>query len=1089
MQYERWFPIEMTKGQSHAYDLGTLLCSGDENSVRVGVEIRRNKIPEAVSGTIKGYVTLPNGLALMPFDGSKSANKAWIDLPEYALGMAGRINIAIRSFNGSQTTVLLLASATVRRVDADQYYDPDDYVGDITDLIEDAEQAAQDAADALAQATEIVSYAEQTGKTDAQKAQARANIGAAYLPDVNAIVNTRAPAISGTQSGSVVHFVADTALPLANVTAQIDFEQTGSGTAALDNVRPITIYDAVKVTVSPTADPDDGTEYSFDFPEEVGKIVCGVLDISAGTLTIEKYAFDPHDMASMSREINTAERLQLGIRPTNNGLPGKTASGSVCNRFSHDNTSGTPGYMTETTNWIYLEMPRADLADTNWTTIRQWFVDNPTIIVYNLAEPLVYHLTPMQINALAGDNYITADTGDLSVIYCADTQEYIDTAVGAVDDKADGIAADVGDVDDLETTAKDSVVSAVNEVNEKSAEMNAELATKAPGIIAGESGSVVHFVSSSASMIPGLSAQIVTSQQGSGEASPSNVRPILGFDAVTVTVSPSDDPTEGTEYEVEFPDEAGFVYGGTVDITAGTLTVTRFGFDPSLLTVAKDSATETAFTLSIRKPTNNLPDKKSGTVAISNRFSTTIAAGTPGRLAESNSYFYLILPVAEMSGTTLADAKAWLTAHPTVVVYDLATPLEYTMTPAQIMALVGDNYVSADTGDVTVAYVRDTKTYVDAQYDALHEMVEDQGADIPEYFAENLQGALAEYRANAAEVGHHGDSFVFITDPHWGVNQRHSPELIKWLVAKSNLRNVFCGGDILDSGTIANEMAKGYDFFQRFTSIPGGLKTVSGNHDYNKNGHASDSSYWLTPDQVYSIFCTKAEMEIHDVNSSEPDNDGWQELTFYVDVPATNTRYLFASIAYGAVFTVTKNWIVSQLENNPTLNFVIFSHYLYDSGDYTSGVKALFNLVKGYSNLKAWIYGHLHYDRVDYLDTGIPLVATDTDSSRLNSQNNPYTYDVGTITEQAFDVMTIGYANRDVACARVGRGKSRKINGGVNTVSGTLSLTTDISNPTWTSTNTSVATVSNGTVTGVAAGTAVIKAAGDHKEEFWFVSV
>lgn len=197
MQFERWFPVDMAKGQSHAYDLGTILCSGDENSARVGVEIKRNNTAETVTGTIKGYVVLPTGLALMPFDGAKDGNRAWIDLPEDALGMSGRISIAIRSFDTDETTVLLLASATVRRVDADQYYDPSDIVGDITDLIEDAEQAAQDAEAALAQATQIVSYAEQTGKTDAQKAQARTNIGAASTGDVSDVKS--AVGISGLQ--------------------------------------------------------------------------------------------------------------------------------------------------------------------------------------------------------------------------------------------------------------------------------------------------------------------------------------------------------------------------------------------------------------------------------------------------------------------------------------------------------------------------------------------------------------------------------------------------------------------------------------------------------------------------------------------------------------------------------------------------------------------------------------------------------------------------------------------------------------------------------------------------------------------------
>ena len=53
----------------------------------------------------------------------------------------------------------------------------------------------------------------------------------------------------------------------------------------------------------------------------------------------------------------------------------------------------------------------------------------PTIgaqVVYELAEPIVYHLTPVEIRTLAGQNTIWADTGNVSVEYTADTKAYID---------------------------------------------------------------------------------------------------------------------------------------------------------------------------------------------------------------------------------------------------------------------------------------------------------------------------------------------------------------------------------------------------------------------------------------------------------------------------------------------------------------------------------------------------------------------------------------------------------------------------------------------------------------------------------------
>ena len=360
---------------------------------------------------------------------------------------------------------------------------------------------------------------------------------------------------------------------------------------------------------------------------------------------------------------------------------------------------------------------------------------------------------------------------------------------------------------------------------------------------------------------------------------------------------------------------------------------------------------------------------------------------------------------------------------------------------------------------------------------------------VPTYFKANVSDAIERYRKNSEAVGNDGDSFIFITDTHWGYNQMHSPALIKHILKNTNLRNVICGGDALDSGSKASELKKGYDHMAAFSFVPGGLKFVLGNHDFNKNGHGDDSSYWFSLPQTYALFYPQAAMEMQDVQCVEP-STGYYEISYYFDVPATNTRYLIVSVPFGSVYDVTKNWAVSQVSNNPTKNFVIVSHYLYANDAIPGGADALINALKGYSNIKGWLFGHLHYDYVMYTSTGIPIVGTDTDSSRL-AASNPYEYEIGTLTEQAFDIVTVDHTHGSVLCSRVGRGKHRKVNGGVNSVAaaGTASLTTSITSPTWSSSDTDVATVSDGTVTGVAAGSAVIKAAGETEEEYWYVTV
>lgn len=53
-------------------------------------------------------------------------------------------------------------------------------------------------------------------------------------------------------------------------------------------------------------------------------------------------------------------------------------------------------------------------------------------LVYPIATPITYHLTPTEIKSLLGDNNIWADTGDTEVTYMADTKLYIDKKIAEV---------------------------------------------------------------------------------------------------------------------------------------------------------------------------------------------------------------------------------------------------------------------------------------------------------------------------------------------------------------------------------------------------------------------------------------------------------------------------------------------------------------------------------------------------------------------------------------------------------------------------------------------------------------------------------
>ena len=138
----------------------------------------------------------------------------------------------------------------------------------------------------------------------------------------------------------------------------------------------------------------------------------------------------------------------------------------------------------------------------------------------------------------------------------------------------------------------------------------------------------------------------------SGESSDfepyTNICPISGYDASEINVSPSSDPGEGTTVTISF-DET--IYGGHLDVLSGELIITH------------------------------------------------------GYIASYNSE---VLP-----GAWISSEDEYIEGNnPTVgaeVVYELAAPTSDEVTGAVVDCLAGVNYVSCDTGDVTVVYVRDVQ--------------------------------------------------------------------------------------------------------------------------------------------------------------------------------------------------------------------------------------------------------------------------------------------------------------------------------------------------------------------------------------------
>lgn len=188
-----------------------------------------------------------------------------------------------------------------------------------------------------------------------------------------------------------------------------------------------------------------------------------------------------------------------------------------------------------------------------------------------------------------------------------------------------------------------------------------------------------------------------------------------------------------TTTAISWQSEVGTVYGGSLDVTTGKLTLTHVGKLITDTSLILDASTATVgFRASVEISVSQIPpadnqqgynDQKSNVATyVGNAGSVGSNIGTNSFKTHTNGniYFYL-------SGyNTLEDLKTYaqgmITANtPITFVWYLATPVTYQLTPTQINAIVAGgakttNNVFTDTnGNTSVVYACSLKDYIDRQ--------------------------------------------------------------------------------------------------------------------------------------------------------------------------------------------------------------------------------------------------------------------------------------------------------------------------------------------------------------------------------------
>lgn len=200
-------------------------------------------------------------------------------------------------------------------------------------------------------------------------------------------------------------------------------------------------------------------------------------------------------------------------------------------------------------------------------------------------------------------------------------------------------------------------------------------------------------------------------QSGSGDPSPTNIRPISGWTQVSGKHSGAD-MTDYTPITIPLGQT---VYGGYVDAVKGKLVVDRVTHSLTGSETVSLLSNSRRFVISnatlgwkLPKPTTNAANNDAEAFASHLVYSKGTLDATFGhfRIGADNSLQIYDSGSAYASTTAF---KSWLSEQnsagtPVQICYLLATPLEYDLTPQTIKTLLGVNNIWADSGETTLEY-------------------------------------------------------------------------------------------------------------------------------------------------------------------------------------------------------------------------------------------------------------------------------------------------------------------------------------------------------------------------------------------------
>lgn len=337
----------------------------------------------------------------------------------------------------------------------------------------------------------------------------------------------------------------------------------------------------------------------------------------------------------------------------------------------------------------------------------------------------------------------------------------------------------------------------------------------------------------------------------------------------------------------------------------------------------------------------------------------------------------------------------------------------------------------------------------------------------PKYYFDNnyLQNKIKEINDVNSFVN--GVSFFFITDPHFYSNAGNSDKLINYIQGETGIELTLHGGDMVRAyGSIDDIKSDILSWNHWKGHASKAVLSVPGNHDFTIRKSVHEIiGYTLSNGYKYNAITRHEEMLPNVVLAGAGKNywyaDNKQQKTRFIGLDVFEMRNGNAKTGwednYGSK-TEQLKWLANvALKVEDDWKIIVMQHCPIDPNmeGVIPQVSPVWNILSAYQNKNKVtitnvvddttsfdvdftqskgkiilnLSGHQHVDNETY-NNGILSINTFCDAYYNDDPNYTKKRTIGTINEQAFDVISIDYDNEIIHCVRIGAGASetRKYN-------------------------------------------------------------